>query len=57
MTIEVLNAARHATLAANRGRERRGRLARFPDGPPFENWSVSLEGGLDEHDIGTRLDA
>ena len=57
VTIEVLNVARDAALAAHRGR--RGAelvAAQYPDGPPAENWTVSLEGGLEQHDIGVRLD-
>ena len=57
VTIEVLNAARNAALAANRGRKGAELVAaQYPEGPPAENWSVSLEGGLEQHDTGMRLD-
>jgi hypothetical protein len=55
--IEVPNVARNVTLAANRGRQGAELVAaRYPEGPPAEKWSVSLEGGLEQHDTGTRLD-
>jgi hypothetical protein len=57
VTIEVLNIARHLALAAHRGRKGAELVAaRFPDGPPAENWIVSVEGGLEQPDSGTRLD-
>jgi hypothetical protein len=57
VTIEVLSIARNSVLAAHRGRKGAELVAaQFPDGPPAENWIVSVEGGLEQPDSGTRLD-
>lgn len=49
---QLLEDARHVLLDAAFAH-----AAQYPEGPPLENWSVSLEGGLEQHDAGMRLDS